>query len=110
MSFAHVIIIEPNAIINRVMVEQIEGWGAKSVTSQNALEAIAYCQEQAYSDNRTILIIDAQLPDHDAMDIAREVRQLPNGMKQLDRQLAKAENREVPSVPSPQSPPPPRRR
>ena len=76
LSRAHILIIEPNQIIGRVLEEQIKSWGGVNIQQLTVAQMLAWCHRYGKDCARIIVILDANLIEHDVMEVAQELRKM----------------------------------
>ncbi|WP_160148473.1 response regulator [[Leptolyngbya] sp. PCC 7376] len=69
-----VLIVDDSQTLGEVLTEQLVGWGAEAIATQDPQQAIHFLQDQRHFD---LVIIDRQMPDLDGICLAIELRQFP---------------------------------
>lgn len=70
-----ILIVDDNSTNRQILKLQCQAFGMVAHTVPSAKEAIAFLQEQ-WVDG---VILDFQMPDVDGLELAQQIRQLPNG-------------------------------
>ncbi len=73
---AHLLLVEDNAINQKVMLEMLQGAGLEVDTAQNGHEAVEKSRNTAYD----LILMDIQMPELNGLEATQEIRLLPNSM------------------------------
>ena len=71
-----VLIVDDNATNRKLVVLQVESWGMKPVAVESGIEALDLLKS---GKKFNLAIIDMQMPEMDGIDLAKEIRKIPNG-------------------------------
>jgi signal transduction histidine kinase/DNA-binding response OmpR family regulator/HPt (histidine-containing phosphotransfer) domain-containing protein len=76
LSAKRILLIEDGPGVSRIVAHRLAKWGAATAIAATAPDALRQLETDAKFDG---VILDQQLPEADAFQLARQIRQLPHG-------------------------------